>query len=122
MDKIRKKIRVSGGGRCNFTDLHLRPDHYLSANPHFCKSALARFSPHDFIAMLKSYGITYYEKEKGQLFCRGTSGDIVRMFHEECNKAGIEIHLNCRTGSIRTKAGLFYRFNAFWQDRSRGHS
>jgi len=108
MDKIGKKIRVSGGGFCNFTNIHLRPDHYLSANPHFCKSALARFSPHDFIAMLKSYGITYYEKEKGQLFCRGTSEDIVRMFYEECNKAGIEIHLNCRTGSIRTKAGLFF--------------
>ncbi len=108
MDKIGKKIRVSGGGSCNFTNIHLRPDHYLSANPHFCKSALARFSPHDFIAMLESYGITYYEKEKGQLFCRGTSVDIVRMFHEECNKAGIEIHLNCRTGSIRTKAGLFF--------------
>ena len=108
MDKIGKKIRVSGGGSCNFTNIHLRPDHYLSANPHFCKSALARFSPHDFIAMLESYGITYYEKEKGQLFCRGTSVDIVRMFREECNKAGIEIHVNCRTGSVRTKAGLFF--------------
>jgi predicted Rossmann fold flavoprotein len=108
MDKIGKKIRVSGGGSCNFTNIYLRPDHYLSANPHFCKSALARFSPHDFIAMLESYGITYYEKEKGQLFCRGTAVDIVRMFHEECNKAGIEIYLNCRTGSIRTKAGLFF--------------
>lgn len=108
MDRIGKKIRVSGGGSCNFTNIHMRPDHYLSANPHFCKSALARFSPHDFIAMLERYGITYYEKEKGQLFCRGTSGDIVRMLHAECNKAGIEIRLNCRTGSIRKKAGLFF--------------
>jgi predicted Rossmann fold flavoprotein len=107
MDKIGKKIRVSGGGFCNFTNIHLRPDHYLSANPHFCKSALACFSSHDFIAMLESYGITYYEKENGQLFCCGTSVDIVRMLHEECNKAGIEILLNCRTGNIRKKAGLF---------------
>src|SRR4030065_1370251 len=108
MDKIGKKIRVSGGGSCNFTNINLMPDHYLSANPHFCKSALARFSPHDFIAMLKSYGIKYYEKEKGQLFCCGTSADIVRMLHEECKKASIEIHLNCKTGSIRMKAGLFF--------------
>ena len=108
MDKIGKKIRVSGGGSCNFTNINLMPDHYLSANPHFCKSALARFSPHDFIAMLKSYGIKYYEKEKGQLFCCGTSADIVRMLHEECKKAGIEIHLNCKTGSISMKAGLFF--------------
>jgi len=107
MDKIGKKIRVSGGGSCNFTNIHLRPDEYLSANPHFCKSALARFSPRDFIAMLESHGITYYEKEKGQLFCRSTSAEIVRMLHKECNKAGIEISLNCRIGSIRTKAGLF---------------
>jgi predicted Rossmann fold flavoprotein len=107
MDKIGKKIRVSGGGFCNFTNIHLRPDHYLSANLHFCKSALARFSPHDFIAMLESYGIPYYEKEKGQLFCSGTSGDIVRMLHEECKKTGIEIHLNCKTGNIRTKADFF---------------
>ncbi len=108
MDRIGKKIRVSGGGSCNFTNIDLRPDHYLSANPHFCKSALARFSPHDFIAMLERYGITYYEKEKGQLFCRRTSGDIINMFHEECNKSGIEIRLNCRTGSIRKKANLFF--------------
>jgi len=119
MDKTGKKIRVSGGGSCNFTNIHLSPDHYLSANPHFCKSALARFSPHDFIAMLESHGITYYEKEKGQLFCRGTSVDIVRMLHEECNKAGIEIHLNCRTGSIRTKAGLFFASTHFGRIEAR---
>jgi predicted Rossmann fold flavoprotein len=108
MNKAGKKIRVSGGGFCNFTNVHLRADHYLSKNPHFCKSALARFSPYDFIAMLESYGIAYYEKEKGQMFCRGTSADIVRMLCEECKKAGIEIYLNCRTGKIKTEAGLFF--------------
>ncbi|MBM4135556.1 MAG: NAD(P)/FAD-dependent oxidoreductase [Nitrospira sp.] len=107
MDKIGKKIRVSGGGRCNFTNINLRPDDYLSANPHFCKSALARFTPYDFIGMVERHGIEYYEKEKGQLFCRGTSGDIVRMLYEECCNAGVEMRMNCRVRSI-TKAGHFY--------------
>ena len=106
MDKIGKKIRVSGGGRCNFTNINLRPDNYLSANPHFCKSALARFTPHDFIGMVERHGIEYYEKEKGQLFCRGTSGDIVGMLYEECRNAGVELLMNCRVGSI-TKADHF---------------
>lgn len=106
MDEIGKKIRVSGGGRCNFTNINLRPDNYLSANPHFCKSSLARFTPYDFIGMVERHGIEYYEKEKGQLFCRGTSGDIVRMLYEECRNAGVELLMNCRVGSI-TKAGHF---------------
>ncbi|MFZ3137638.1 MAG: NAD(P)/FAD-dependent oxidoreductase [Thermodesulfovibrionales bacterium] len=106
MDKIAKKIRVSGGGHCNFTNINLQPDNYLSANPHFCKSALARFTPHDFINLAERYGIEYYEKEKGQLFCQGTSREIVRMLHEECRKAGVEIRVDCRVRSI-TKAGHF---------------
>ncbi len=106
MNKIGKKIRVSGGGHCNFTNINLRPDNYLSANPHFCKSALARFTPYDFIGMVERHGIEYYEKERGQLFCRGTSGDIVRMLYEECRNAGVELLVNCRVGSI-TKAGHF---------------
>ncbi len=99
-NKIGNKIRVSGGGRCNFTNINLLSENYLSANPHFCKSALARFTPHDFIAMVERHGIAYYEKEKGRLFCHGTSGDIVRMLHEECRSAGVEMRLNCRVGSI----------------------
>jgi predicted Rossmann fold flavoprotein len=106
MNKIGKKIRVSGGGYCNFTNINLRPDNYLSANPHFCKSAIARFTPYDFIGMVERHGIEFYEKEKGQLFCRGTSGDIVRMLYEECRNAGVEIRMNCRVGSI-AKAGHF---------------
>ncbi len=107
MDKIGKKIRVSGGGHCNFTNTNLRPDNYLSANPHFCKSALARFTPYDFIGIVERHGIAYYEKDKGQLFCKGTSGDIVRMLYEECRNAGVEMRMNCRVGGIK-KAGHFY--------------
>jgi hypothetical protein len=107
MNKIGKKIRVSGGGYCNFTNINLQPDNYLSANPHFCKSALARFTPYDFIGIVERHGIEFYEKEKGQLFCRGTSGDIVRMLYEECRNAGVEMRMNCRVGGIK-KAGPFY--------------
>ena len=106
MNKIGKKIRVSGGGHCNFSNINLRPDNYLSANPHFCKSALARFTPYDFIGMVERHGIEYYEKERGQLFCRETSGDILRMLYEECRNAGVELLVNCRVGSIK-KAGHF---------------
>ena len=106
MNKIGKKIRVSGGGRCNFTNTNLGPENYLSANPHFCKSALARFSPHDFTRMIERHGIEYFEKEQGQLFCRRTSGDIVKMLHEECRSAGVEIRTNCRVGNIM-KTGNF---------------
>jgi predicted Rossmann fold flavoprotein len=101
MEKTGKKIRVSGGGRCNFTNINPGPENYLSANPHFCKSALARFTPYDFIAMTEKHGIEFYEKEKGQLFCKGTSGEIIRMLNEECRKAGVEILLGCRVGSIK---------------------
>jgi predicted Rossmann fold flavoprotein len=100
MRTIGKKIRVSGGGRCNFTNIYLRPDNYLSANSHFCKSAIARFTPNDFISMVEKHGIAYHEKENGQLFCRNTSGDIVRMLSVECRNAGVEIRVNCRIGSI----------------------
>jgi len=107
MNKIAKKIRVSGGGHCNFTNRSLRPDNYLSANPHFCKSALARFTPHDFISMVERHGIAYYEKEEGRLFCRETSGNIVRMLQEECRNAGVEMRTNCRVGNI-TKTDRFH--------------
>ena len=107
MNKIGNKIRVSGGGRCNFTNINLRPDHYLSANPHFCKSALARFTPGDFIGMIEKHGIAYHEKEEGQLFCRGTSGDIIRMLSQECLSSGVQTLLNCSVAGI-TKSDLFH--------------
>lgn len=99
-EKTGKKIRVAGGGRCNFTNINIRPDNYISNNPHFCKSALARFTPHDFIAMLERYGIRYYEKEAGQLFCRESSGDIISMLQKECDKAGVEISLHCKVEEV----------------------
>ncbi|HMK60286.1 MAG TPA: NAD(P)/FAD-dependent oxidoreductase [Dissulfurispiraceae bacterium] len=100
MGKIGSKIRVSGGGRCNFTNINLNSSNYISANPHFCKSALARFAPRHFMDILEKHGIDYYEKEKGQLFCRKTAGEIVRMLHDECRRAGVEIMLNCKVGKI----------------------
>ncbi len=100
MDKIGKKIRASGGGRCNFTNIDLRPENYLSSNPHFCKSALARFTPQDFISMVEKHKIEYFEKENGQLFCRRTSVEILNMLREECKKAKVEIRVNCTVGNI----------------------
>ncbi len=106
MEKIGKKIRVSGGGRCNFTNIDLRPDNYISSNPHFCKSALARFTQHDFISMLDRHKIAYEEREKGQLFCRRSSAEIVNMLHDECKMAGAEIRLNCKVGEISRANGF----------------
>jgi len=96
-----QKIRISGGGRCNFTNIHMAPEKYLSRNPHFCKSALSRFTPHDFIAMLEKYDIQYYEKEKGQLFCRKSSLEVLRMLREEAGKAGIAMRLKCKVTDVR---------------------
>ncbi|RPI36965.1 MAG: NAD(P)/FAD-dependent oxidoreductase [Nitrospiraceae bacterium] len=98
-----QKIRVSGGGRCNFTNIQMGYEHYLSGNPHFCKSALARFTPHDFTAMLERYNIQYYEKEKGQLFCKKNSLELLRMLQEEVRKAGVELRLKCRIAEVRKK-------------------
>src|SRR3990172_5356099 len=83
-----QKVRVSGGGRCNFSNINIGADNYISGNPHFCKSALARFTPRDFTVMLEKYNIQYYEKEKGQLFCRKSSLDVLRMLMDETRKAG----------------------------------
>jgi predicted Rossmann fold flavoprotein len=93
-DRIGKKILISGGGRCNFTNLHCRPENFLSANPHFAKSALARYTPADFIALVESYGIAYHEKTLGQLFCDGSSKQIVAMLLNDCAKANVRVALN----------------------------
>lgn len=99
-EKIGKKIRVSGGGRCNFTNIDIRSDYYISNNPHFCKSALARFTPNDFIRLIEKHGIRYYEKEEGQLFCKESSGEIISMLQRECSKAGVEIRLHCKIEDV----------------------
>jgi predicted Rossmann fold flavoprotein len=92
--RIGKKILISGGGRCNFTNLHCRPENFISANPHFAKSALAAYTPADFIALVENYGIPYHEKTLGQLFCDGTAQAIVQMLEEECRKFGVRIFTN----------------------------
>src|SRR5438876_489288 len=95
-----KKILISGGGRCNFTNLHCTPENFLSANPHFCKSALARFTPQDFVSIVDRHGIPYYEKTAGQLFCRRSARDITGMLESECRAAGVTVLLNVRIGEI----------------------
>ncbi|HEX8814735.1 MAG TPA: NAD(P)/FAD-dependent oxidoreductase [Terriglobales bacterium] len=90
-DRCGKKILISGGGRCNFTNLHCRPENFLSSNPHFAKSALARYTPADFIAMVDRHRIAYHEKTLGQLFCDGSASEILRMLEEECAAAGVRI-------------------------------
>jgi len=90
-NKVGKKILMSGGGRCNFTNLHCGPDNFLSANPHFMKSALSRYTPFDFIAMVERHGIPYHEKTLGQLFCDRSSRDILQMLVQECRQAGATI-------------------------------
>lgn len=98
--KTGQKIRVSGGGNCNFTNINTGPEHYISRNPHFCKSALSRFTPTDFISLLGKHGIKYHEKENGQMFCSNGSVKIINMLRKECEKAGVEMHLNCRISGI----------------------
>lgn len=104
--KTGQKIRISGGGKCNFTNINAGSEHYISQNPHFCKSALSSFIPGDFISLLEKNGIGYHEKEKGQLFCDEGSGAVISMIKKECAEAGVEIHLNCRISGIN-KQELF---------------
>src|ERR1700719_2817562 len=87
-----KKILISGGGRCNFTNLHCRPENFISANPHFAKSALARYTPSDFIALVETHRIPYHEKALGQLFCDRTSRNITEMLADECRDAGVRLY------------------------------
>ena len=99
-DKVGKKILISGGGRCNFTNLGSQPEAFLSANPHFCKSALARYTQHDFIALVEKHRIAWHEKTLGQLFCDGSARQIVAMLLAECAAAGAEVKVAHRITSI----------------------
>jgi predicted Rossmann fold flavoprotein len=99
-DKVGKKILISGGGRCNFTNLGSRPEAFLSANPHFCKSALARYTQHDFIALVEKHRIAWHEKTLGQLFCDGSAREIVAMLLAECAAAGVEVKVAHRITGI----------------------
>lgn len=103
-----KKILISGGGRCNFTNLHTAPDRYLSANPHFAKSALARYTPRDFLDLIEAYGIAWHEKTLGQLFCDGSARQVVAMLREECAKGGVELRCGVSPGEVGHGDGLFH--------------
>jgi predicted Rossmann fold flavoprotein len=100
-NKVGKKILMSGGGRCNFTNLGVVPERFVSANPHFAKSALARYTPADFIALVDRHGIAWHEKELGQLFCDQSSKLIVRMLLDECAAAGVHIETGCSVHDVR---------------------
>lgn len=99
-EAIGKKILISGGGRCNFTNVHTAADRYLSANPHFAKSALGRYTAADFIALVDKHGIAWHEKTLGQLFCDGSAKQIVAMLQDECDRGGVEIALGAPISDV----------------------
>ncbi len=111
-NRIGKKILMSGGGRCNFTNLNTRPEHFLSANPHFCKSALSRYSPEDFVDLVEAHGIAYHEKTAGQLFCDESSKQIVAMLAAECSAAGVKILTDCDITSVAARPGGYQVFSS----------
>ena len=98
--KLAEKIRISGGGRCNFTNLHTKPDNYISTNPHFCRSALARYTPQHFINWLNAHGLKFNEKKLGQLFCDDGSEAIITMLKNECEAAGVKFLMSCSVEDI----------------------
>ncbi|MDO8811192.1 MAG: NAD(P)/FAD-dependent oxidoreductase [Gallionella sp.] len=99
--KLAEKIRISGGGHCNFTNLNTKPENFISANPDFCRSALARYTPQDFIALLQKHNIGYHEKTLGQLFCDDESDAVITMLREECDAAGVKRFMNCEVGEVK---------------------
>jgi len=107
-----EKIRISGGGRCNFTNIHASPKNFLSQNPHFCISALKRYTQHDFIALVKSHGIAFHEKTLGQLFCDGSATQIIALLLEEMKRHGAVLRLNTRAERIeKTGEGFVVTFD-----------
>ena len=105
-NKIGKKILMSGGGRCNFTNMYAEPSNYLSQNPHFCKSALSRYTQWDFIALVEKHGIAYHEKSQGQLFCDDSSKQILAMLLDEAKQAGVEIQTRCELDKVECEHGF----------------
>ena len=103
-----RKILISGGGRCNFTNVHTVPERFLSANPHFAKSALSRFTPQDFVALIEAYGIAWHEKTLGQLFCDGSARQVVDLLLAECAKGGVTLRLGEPVGPVEHRDGQFH--------------
>ncbi len=108
---VGKKIRISGGGRCNFTNLNAEPARYISKNPRFAHSALARFAPTDFIALVEKHGIAYHEKKLGQLFCDESAQQIIDMLVAECAEAGVEVRTGCRVETVEKPDGFVVHTN-----------
>lgn len=111
-NKCGKKILMSGGGRCNFTNYHISPDKFISHNPHFCKSALQRYTQWDFIDLVRRYHISFHEKTQGQLFCDNKSKDILDILLSECEKYGVEIHLNTKIECIEKLSDYHFKINS----------
>jgi predicted Rossmann fold flavoprotein len=105
--RLGEKIRISGGGRCNFTNLHTRPENFLSRNPHFCRSALARYTPQDFIKLVEKHAIRYHEKALGQLFCDDSATQIIDMLRIECDRAYVQWRMPCGVSSVAREHGRF---------------
>lgn len=105
--KLAEKIRISGGGRCNFTNLQAGPANFLSENPHFCKSALSRYTPQDFLALVKRYKIAFHEKHKGQLFCDDSAEEIIRMLKAECDLGKIAWRMPCQVRDVQASEAGF---------------
>ncbi|RUO37038.1 aminoacetone oxidase family FAD-binding enzyme [Aliidiomarina shirensis] len=103
-----KKILISGGGRCNFTNMYTSPENFLSQNPHFCKSALSRYTQWDFVAMVDKHNIPWHEKTLGQLFCDDSAKDIVRMLMQECSSAGAKVQLRTEVFSVQHENGAYF--------------
>src|SRR5437868_1986745 len=102
-----EKIRISGGGRCNFTNRHTSPAQFISANPHFCISALSRYTQHEFIALVERYGIAYHEKTLGQLFCDGSAQQVIDLLLSEMRAGGVELHLRTSVEQVEKAADGF---------------
>ena len=106
-EKLAEKIRISGGGRCNFTNLDTGPQNFLSQNPHFCKSALSRYTPQDFISLLKRHGVAFHEKHKGQLFCDRSAEDIINVLKAECELGNVSWRMPVSVESIGKEGEVF---------------
>ncbi len=115
-NKIGEKIRISGGGRCNFTNLHASPGQYLSSNPHFCRSALARYTPQDFLKLISRHGIGYHEKTLGQLFCNDSAQQIIDMLVDECRDAGVSWSTDTVVNHLERDSGGLFQVHS-----NRGH-
>jgi predicted Rossmann fold flavoprotein len=110
-DKVGKKILISGGGRCNFTNLYTEPDNFISDNPHFCKSALSRYTQWDFIALMEKHSLSWEEKSLGQLFCDQKAKAVVELLVDECRDANVNIELRCNIQSIQKEDGFIVSTN-----------